>query len=280
MKNVKVLWVMAVVLLALGFPLVQASDFVVSPDSGLPTTTVIPVDVSPFERAEFALPHPGTHGAQQQRVKPGFKLKVSSTDATSVRLQWQPQNGASEYEVSRDGNTVGNTVAMVGYFTDFGLDPGEWHQYSVAALDASGVVIAQSKPASAKTRSRTTISTDYNVLAIAFNPEHESLATEEIYLKHRIQFLKLASLGSAVIHLYKGGIVSSAYTPAVEPGTNYVDYLRLVTQRDLPGLNGYSIVDLIEKGSIDHGPHMVHVAIKERQCQKADGRLKDAQVAR
>ena len=195
---------------------------------------------------------PPTWTLARNMAEPGFKLEVSSTDATSVRLQWQPQNGANEYEVLRNGSIVGNTVAMVGYFTDFGLLPGERHQYRVAALDASGTVIAQSVPVSANTKRGATIRTDYNVLAIAFNPEHESLVTEETYLKHRIQFLELASLGSAVIHLYKGGIVSSAVTPAVEPGSNRVNYGSLVTRRDLPGLGGYSIVDLVEKGDIDH----------------------------
>ena len=102
------------------------------------------------------------------------------------------------------------------------------------------------------TKKSSAIRTHYTVLAIAFNPEQTSLITEETYLKHRIQFLKLASLGSAVIGLYKGGIVSSAVTPAVEPGTNRVDYAKLVTRRDLPELDGYSIVDLVEKGDIDH----------------------------
>ena len=55
-----------------------------------------------------------------------------------------------------------------------------------------------------------------------------------------------------MIHVYKDGIISSAHTPEVEPGTNFVDYSKLVTRRDLPGLNGHSIVDLIEHGDIDH----------------------------
>ena len=175
-----------------------------------------------------------------------------STDATSVRLQWQPQNGASEYTVSRDGRVVGSTVAVVGYFTDFDLRPGQSYQYTVTAHDAYGAVISESAPASAMTKKSSAIRTHFKVLAIAFNPEQASLITEETYLKHRIQFLKLASLGSAVIRLYKGGIVSSAVTPAVEPGTTSVDYAKLVTRRDLPELDGYSMVDLIEKGDIDH----------------------------
>ena len=149
-----------------------------------------------------------------------FDLNVSSTDATSAKLQWPPQNGASEYTVSRDGRVVGNTVAVVGYFTDFDLRPATSYQYTVTAHDAHGAVIAESAAASAMTKKSSAIRTHFKVLAIAFNPEQTSLITEETYLKHRIQFLKLASLGSAVIGLYKDGIVSSAVTPAVEPGTN------------------------------------------------------------
>ena len=108
------------------------------------------------------------------------------------------------------------------------------------------------RPRQLRPRSSSAIKTHFKVLAIAFNPEQASLITEETYLKHRIQFLKLASLGSAVIRLYKGGIVSSAVTPAVVPGTTSVDYEKLVTRRDLPELDGYSMVDLIEKGDIDH----------------------------
>ena len=73
----------------------------------------------------------------------GFELNVSFTDATSVRLQWQPQNGASEYAVSRDGRVVGSTVAVVGYFTDFDLRPGMSYQYTVTAHDPHGAVIAR-----------------------------------------------------------------------------------------------------------------------------------------
>ena len=218
-QNVKILWLL-VALLTVGLTMVQASQLSVWHASG---------------------PH----------AIPRFKLNVLSTDATSVRLQWQPWNGATEYEISRDGSIVGRTVAIVGYFTDFGLQPGERHQYSVTAHDAAGV-LARSEPASAKTTESSTIRTHYTVLAIAFNPQNEGLTTEQVYLKHRVDFLSLASLGAATIHVYQDGIISSAHTPDVEPGTNFVDYSKLVTRRDLPGLNGHSIVDLIERGDIDH----------------------------
>ena len=122
----------------------------------------------------------------------------------------------------------------------------------VEARDASGALISRSLPAVAQTTEATTIRTRYTVLAIAFNPQQESLVTETTFLKHRIQFLRLASLRSAVIDLYAGGVVSAAVVPAVQPGTSIVDYFALVTRRDIPGLDGYSIVDLVEKGDIDH----------------------------
>jgi hypothetical protein len=183
----------------------------------------------------------------------GFpRLCVSGTDATSVRLQFTPLERASEYVISRDGIVVGSTVGAVGRFTDFGLRPGQMHQYEVEARDASGKAIARFGPVSAKTRNSSAIRTDYTVLAIAFNPGNDALFTEETYLEHRIQFLALASLGSARIHAYRGSIVSSAVAPPAEPGSNHVDYVRLVTERDFPGLDGYSILDLVERGDIDH----------------------------
>lgn len=181
-----------------------------------------------------------------------FKVKVDASDATSIRLKWSPVQNAIEYEVVRDGLSAGSTIATVGYFTDFGLRPKQRYQYIVTARDASGNVIAQSNPIFAKTKWWSTIRTHYTVLAIAFNPDQVGLATEEIYLKHRIQFLKLASLGSAVIELYQGHIISSAVTPATEPGSNWANYVDLVTRRDIPELGGLSMVDLVEQGAIDH----------------------------
>ena len=188
-----------------------------------------------------------TPGAQAST----FDLSVVSADATSVKLQWPPQDGATAYEVSRDGVAIGSTVGALGYFSDFDLRPVHCYTYVVTARDGAAV-IGQSLPALAQTTSSSHIRTHYTVLAIAFNPEQSDLVTERVYLQHRIQFLALASLGSASIDVYAGGIVSSPITPAVVPGTTFVDYTALVTRRDLPGMNGFSIVDLIELGDIDH----------------------------
>ncbi|MGE5643614.1 MAG: hypothetical protein ACM3Y8_11450 [Byssovorax cruenta] len=182
----------------------------------------------------------------------GFTIHVVSADATSVRLQWTPINGATEYEVARDGYWLGSTVAVVGSFSDFGLRPRQTYTYTITALNTAGAQIARSAPATVRTTGSATVRTKYTILALAFNPEQTSLVTEEIYLKHRIQFLELASLGSAEFDVYQGHLISINKLPAAETGTNYVNYTDLVTRRDLPELNGYSIVDLVEQGTIDH----------------------------
>jgi hypothetical protein len=190
--------------------------------------------------------------SKSQAAAHRFKVHVLSSDAVSAQLGWEPQANASEYVVERDGTEVGSTVSIVGRFTDFDLRPNHRYRYIVRALDSSHRVTAQSKPEWARTADSARIRTRYKVLALAFTPGGESTATEDIYLRHRIQFLDLASQGSATIELFRNGIVSSAYTPVVEPGTSYANYSSLVTQRDLPGLQGYSMIDLVEMGEIDH----------------------------
>ena len=196
--------------------------------------------------------HEGQRSHDDCEGDSSFQLTVSTTDATSVGLQWTPLATASEYAVWRDGSLAGSSVAKVGHFTDFGLRPASNYEYVVRAYDASGALIAQSSPTSARTTESTTIRTRYRVLAIAFDPDGAGVVTEATYLKHRIQFLKLASQRSAIIDLYTGGIVVSAASPPVEQGSTRVDYTSLVTDPNLPGLDGYSIVDLVEKGDIDH----------------------------
>jgi hypothetical protein len=176
----------------------------------------------------------------------------ASTDATSVRLEWTPLAAAHEYRVWRDETSVGRSVARVGVFTDYGLRPGVEYRYVVEAYDATAGLIARSNAVTAQTTHSTQVRTHYTILAIAFNPSEDSLVVEESFLKHRIDFLRLASLDTVRIEFYKGGIVSVPITPPVFAGSDLVDFPKLVTAPDLPGLDGDSIVDLIESGAIDH----------------------------
>ena len=193
------------------------------------------------------------HAQASRNVRVAFEVKVASTDATSVRLQWTPLAGAIEYLVFRNGAYAGSSIAAVGYFTDFELRPNQPYQYVVKAhVATTGVLIAQSLVVPARTARSIRIRRQFTVLAIAFDPEGADPITEATYLKHRIQFLKLASLGDAIIHLYKGAIVSLPLMPPLRAGTRELDYVSLVTRRDWPGLEGHSILDLVEKGDIDH----------------------------
>lgn len=190
--------------------------------------------------------------APTARAHDAFALKVLSTDATSVRLAWQPQRDASSYVVQRDGAYVGRTTSSVGRFTDFGLTPNTSYTYQVVTV-FSDYTQTTSRSVVAKTTRTQRIRTDYTVLAIAFVPASESTLIEEIYLQHRIQFLELASLRSAKIHLYQDKVIRAAMTPPTAynaPGM--VDYVSLVTARNIPGLGGRSIIDLVENGDIDH----------------------------
>ena len=141
-------------------------------------------------------------GVRSESPLIGLSPQVDGVDATSVRLHFVPQSGASKYEVKRNGILVGRTVSSTGYFTDYSLRPGTTYQYTVAAYKATGVLLTRSAAILATTATSTKIRTQYKILAIAFNPDHANITTETVYLKHRIQFLQLASLGSAKIDLY------------------------------------------------------------------------------
>src|SRR3546814_149035 len=182
-----------------------------------------------------------------------FKLGVLSSDATSVRLAWQPQPGAGEYEVLRDGSSAGRTTSAVGRFSDFGLSPRTSYVYRVIAHTGDGPGTASS-PVVARTTRTQRIKTDYTVLAIAFEdvPVPTDALIDDLYLRHRIQFIELASQRSAKIHLYNGAIIRTRQRLAFDATTGTVDYANLVLRRDLAGMDGHSILDLVENGDIDH----------------------------
>lgn len=189
--------------------------------------------------------------APTARAHDALALEVLSTDATSVRLAWQPELYARSYSVLRDGVFVGRTTSSTGRFTDFGLTPNTSYKYQVITFSPDRRTT--SSLVTARTTRTQQIRKDYTVLAIAFVPTSESTLIEEIYLQHRIQFLELASLRSAKIHLYQNKVIRAAMTPPTAynaPGV--VDYVSLVTASNIPGLGGLSIIDLVENGDIDH----------------------------
>lgn len=188
--------------------------------------------------------------APTDRAHDALALEVLSTDATSVRLAWQPELDARSYSVLRDGVFVGRTTSSAGRFTDFGLTPNTSYKYQVITFSPDR------RTTSSLVKARTTrtqqIRNDYTILAIAFVTEPDSAIIEDVYLRHRIQFVELASNRSARIHLYQGALIKSTITPSIDHATGRADYVNLVTRRDIPELGGRSIIDLVENGDIDH----------------------------
>ncbi len=78
-------------------------------------------------------------------------LAVTGTTDTSVSLSWTAVSGAASYNVYRNG-TKANTSAVTGTsYTDTGLASGTTYSYTVAAVDGSGSVGAQSPAVNATT---------------------------------------------------------------------------------------------------------------------------------
>jgi len=183
-----------------------------------------------------------------------FEINVVKSDATSVILSWTPLPGVNRYEVYRDTNYIGYTVAKTGNFSDFNLDPEHIYNYRVVAVNENNLKSASSPVVSVKTKSTVEIRTRYTVLALAFYPgaiDSNELVHIRTYFKHRLNFFKLASAGSAVIEPYNQDIITINASPAIRgSGSFNVDYAGLVTARYVE-LGGSSIVELVEKGDID-----------------------------
>lgn len=198
--------------------------------SDLATTSTIPI---PTTRAHDAL-----------------ALEVLSTDATSVRLAWQPQELYS-YDVLRDGVSVGLAGSRLGRFSDFGLTPHTTYEYRVIAYPGDGTSITSS-PVVARTTKTQRIKADYTVLAIAFEavPNPTEALLDEIHARNRIQFIELASQGSVKIHLYNDTIFRSRQRLTLDSTTQTVHYPMLVGQI-FGWLGSRSIIDLVENGDVD-----------------------------
>jgi hypothetical protein len=178
-------------------------------------------------------------------------LSSASADATTIQLNWPPMPAAVEYKIYRNGSYIGSTVGRCGYFTDTGLAPTNSYDYFLAAYDAENHLLGFSgKTLSTAASSR--IRTHFKLLAIGFYPTGPDLDFPHVktFLRHKIDFMRLASVNTAILDLYKDDMVCLQATPPVLPGTTSVDYTKLA-ETPYPELDGYSIVDLVEKGDVD-----------------------------
>jgi len=78
-------------------------------------------------------------------------LAVAASTATSITLAWNAVNGATGYNVYRNGSKLnGAALASTGY-TDSGLASGASYSYQVSALGNGGVESARSAPVTGST---------------------------------------------------------------------------------------------------------------------------------
>ena len=78
-------------------------------------------------------------------------LAVTGTTNTSVSLSWSAVSGAASYNVYRGGTKVNSSPVTGTSYTDSGLSAGAQYSYTVAAVDSSGAIGAQSTAVNATT---------------------------------------------------------------------------------------------------------------------------------
>jgi hypothetical protein len=181
-------------------------------------------------------------------------LSCLAVDASTIQLRWPPLPNARVYCVYRDGVKVGNTAARTGYFLDSRLEPNTTYGYYITALDPSGQVLRTSASARFSTGASSKIRTHYGVLVLAFYPDGPNpseLSHLRTYLRHRLDFIRQASVNAAVLEPFRGDVICiQAQPPKRFEGSFNIDYVRLTTTA-YPELDGYSIVDLVERGDVD-----------------------------
>ncbi len=96
--------------------------------------------------------------------------------------------------------------------------------------------------------------TGYRVLVVGFypdGPDAAELTHVRTYLQHRIDFIRHASVNSALLEPYHGDVITiRARPPTLFVGQFNIDYVGMATTA-YPELEGYRMVDLVEKGEVD-----------------------------
>lgn len=194
-----------------------------------------------------------THLNFRLRADTSLALRALEADATTIQLNWPPIPFAAEYKLYRDGVFVGSTAGRCGYFLDTGLKPTTSYSYVVTAFDSANQALGRSVPKTLSTLSSNRLRTHYTVLAVGFYPDGPDgdLPHVRTFFRHKLDFFRLASVNSAVLQPYKSDIICIRATPPlVTTPPSDVDYAKLATTA-YPELDGYSMVDLVEKGDVD-----------------------------
>jgi hypothetical protein len=78
-------------------------------------------------------------------------VKTSNATDTTMKIAWQAVDGASGYDVYRNGARVNGTLVSGTSYKDTGLAPATTYSWTVRAVDSQGVEGATSAPASGTT---------------------------------------------------------------------------------------------------------------------------------
>ncbi len=70
-------------------------------------------------------------------AQPGA-VEAVALGPTTVRVYWNPVEGATQYVITRDGVEIGTTGAADKQYTDTTAEPGHTYSYNVASVEAGG----------------------------------------------------------------------------------------------------------------------------------------------
>jgi poly(hydroxyalkanoate) depolymerase family esterase len=166
-------------------------------DSGLTAGTAYSYTVASVDSSGTIGAQSGVVSATTTGTNPGLPaptgLTVGAVTSSSIALSWTAVSGASGYDVYRNGTQV-NTSAVTGTgYTDTGLATGTGYSYTVAAVDSTGRIGAQSTAVTGTTSSYTpTCYKTDNYDQVATGRAHQTLG--EVYANGSNQDMGLYNL--------------------------------------------------------------------------------------
>jgi poly(hydroxyalkanoate) depolymerase family esterase len=138
------------------------------------TYTVSALDSGGSEGPQSTSVNATTTGAHQGLPAP-TGLSVGTVTSSTIALSWNSVTGAAGYDVYRNGTQVNTAAVTSTGYTDTGLATGTQYGYTVAAVDSTGAVGAQSAAVNGTTSSYTpTCFTDNNYNQTVAGRAHQS----------------------------------------------------------------------------------------------------------
>ncbi|MFF3517282.1 PHB depolymerase family esterase [Streptomyces sp. NPDC002573] len=153
-------------------------------DTGLTAGTAYSYTVAAVDSSDNIGTQSAAVSATTTGTNPGLPaptgLTVGTVTSSSIALSWNAVSGAAGYNVYRNGTQVNSSATSKTSYTDTALSTGTSYSYTVAAVDSSGKVGAQSAAVTGTTSSYTpTCYTDNNYNQVSAGRAHQTLG--EVY---------------------------------------------------------------------------------------------------